>query len=64
MDETIREVLMRRDGASKEDCDELLAGAREDIWEGGQDPEEVVWEWFGLEPDYIWDPELEIGGVF
>ena len=63
MMETIREVLMRRDGASKEDCDELLAGAAEAIREG-QDPEEVVEEWFGLEPDYIWDPELGIGGVF
>lgn len=60
MMETIREVLVRRDGATKEDCDELLAGAREAIAEG-QDPEEVLAEWFGLEPDWIFDPELGLG---
>lgn len=59
MMETIREVLVRRAGATEEDCDELLAGAREALAKG-QDPEEVLEEWFGLAPDWLFDPELRL----
>jgi hypothetical protein len=51
---SIREVLMRRDGLSGEEADQLIAEAREELAEG-RDPEEICADWFGLEPDYIWD---------
>lgn len=51
---SIREVLMRRDGMSEEEADELIAEARKELTEG-RDPEEICVDWFGLEPDYIWD---------
>lgn len=55
--ETIREILKRRDGASDSECDEMLDEARGRIF-GGDDPEEVCAEEFGLEPDYVFDDEL------
>lgn len=51
---SIREVLMRRDGLSGEEADELIAEAREELAKG-RAPEEICEDWFGLEPDYIWD---------
>jgi len=52
--ETLKQVLMRRDGASSDDADEMITDARERVLEG-EDPEEVLREEFGLEPDYIFD---------
>jgi hypothetical protein len=52
--ETLKQVLMRRDGASSEDADKMIEEARERVFEG-EDPEEVLREEFGLEPDYIFD---------
>lgn len=52
--ETLKQVLMRRDGASSDDADEMVAEARERVLEG-EDPEEVLREEFGLEPDYVFD---------
>lgn len=57
--ETIREVLRRRDDMDDADIDELLAEAREEIQDGA-DPEEVLAETFGLEPDYLFDRELDL----
>lgn len=54
MDESILEVLMRRDGMSRESAQELIDDAKERIADG-EDPEEVLMEDFGLEPDYIFD---------
>lgn len=54
MNESIKDVIMRRDGLSSDDADDLINEAREAI-EGGEDPEEVLSEFFGLEPDYIFD---------
>lgn len=51
---SILRVLMRRDGMSRADAEDLIRAAREEVEEGG-DPEEVCEEWFGLEPDYIFD---------
>lgn len=50
---SILRVLMRRDGMSRADAEDLIREAR---WEvaNGADPEEVCAEEFGLEPDYIW----------
>lgn len=51
---SILRVLMRRDGLSRVEAEDLLREAR---WEvaNGANPEEVCAKEFGLEPDYIWD---------
>lgn len=54
MDETIKQILMRRDGMTATDADDLINEARGAVAEG-QDPEEVCEEYFGLDPDYIWE---------
>ena len=51
---SILRVLMRRDGMSRVDAQDLIEKAREEVEEGG-DPEEVCEEWCGLEPDYVMD---------
>ena len=53
--ESLREVLMRRDGLTSREAAEAIAEARERVLEGGEDPEEVLAEEFGLEPDYLFD---------
>lgn len=55
--ETIRQVLRRRNGLRDDEIDELLADAREEVAEGA-DPEEVLADHFGLEPDYLFDAEF------
>jgi hypothetical protein len=52
--ETLKEVLMRRDGLSPAEADDLIDEAKGRIL-AGEDPEEILEEEFGLEPDYIWD---------
>jgi len=52
--ETLLEVLMRRDQMTKEDAQELIDDARERIAEG-EDPEQILYYDFRLEPDYIFD---------
>lgn len=47
-------VLMRRDGLSLEEAYQELNYARERLADG-DDPEEILHEEFGLEPDYIFD---------
>lgn len=54
MSESLKQVIMRRDDMSSEEADELINEACEAINEG-EDPEEVLAEFFGLEPDYIFD---------
>ena len=59
MIDSIKTVIMRRDGISSEEADELIQGAKAELEEvidnGGDilDAEEVVKDWFGLEPDYL-----------
>ena len=56
MRETIKDILMRRDGMSEQDALGLIKDAREDMYqrlEEGEMPEDICTEWFGLEPDYI-----------
>ncbi len=59
MEETILEVLMRRDGMAEGDAENLIAEAKEDLQdrledrESFGDPEDICSDWFGLEPDYI-----------
>ncbi len=47
-------ILMKRDGMERDDAEDLLRDAREAV-EEGEDPEEVLADWFGLEPDYLED---------
>lgn len=56
---TIRETVMKRDGISSEEFDDLMAEAKERIEEEGVEmAEEILAEEFGLEPDYLFDREL------
>lgn len=52
--ESLKQVLMRRDGLSAVEAQELIYEAR-DMVENGADPEEVLAQDFGLEPDYVFD---------
>ena len=52
--ETLKEVIMRRDELSSDDADELIEEARARV-AAGEDPEEILYEEFGLEPDYIFE---------
>jgi len=47
-------ILMRRDDLSLEEAYEQLNEARERLADG-DDPEEILMEEFGLEPDYVFD---------
>lgn len=47
-------ILMKRDDMSREEAEEALQEARERMNEG-EDPEEILLEEFGLEPDYLFD---------
>jgi hypothetical protein len=49
----IVETLMRRDSISREEAQEMLEAARNDV-EDGLDPEEALKD-LGLEPDYVFD---------
>ena len=56
MKETIKQILMRRDGKTSQEAQELIDNARADFFERleeGEQPHEICAEWFGLEPDYI-----------
>ena len=55
--DTIRSILRTRDQASESDIDDLFASATDDIADG-VDPEDVLADTFGLEPDYLFDAEF------
>lgn len=52
--ETIVQILMSRDGMSREEAYELVQELRQRVREG-EDPEDLLYEELGLEPDYIWE---------
>ena len=52
--ETLKQVLMRRDKLSSDEADAAIAEAKE-LVAAGEDPEEVLYDEFGLEPDYVFD---------
>lgn len=52
--ETLKQVLMRRDRLTSDEADAAIAEAKERVAEG-EDPEEVLLDEFGLEPDYVFD---------
>ena len=47
-------IMMRRDGMERDDAEDLLQDARAAV-EDGEDPEEILQDYFGLEPDYVFD---------
>lgn len=53
--ESLKEVLMRRDNLSSEEADELIAYGRRLVLDHECDPEDVLLDEFGLEPDYVFD---------
>ena len=55
--DTIRSILHTRDQASESDIDDLFTNATDDIADG-LDPEDVLADTFGLEPDYLFDAEF------
>ena len=55
---TIKQVLIQRDGMQAEEADALIRQARADMntrLAQGEMPNEICSEWFGLEPDYIFE---------
>ena len=52
--ESLKQVLMRRDGMTSDEAEEAIADAQQQVCEGA-DPSEVLEYEFGLEPDYIFD---------
>ena len=52
--ESLKQVLMQRDGLSNREADERIEEAQARVI-NGEDPEEILLEEFGLEPDYFFD---------
>jgi hypothetical protein len=50
----ILSVLVRRDGLSPQEANELLSELKNRVLDG-EDPEEILSEELGLEPDYVFD---------
>lgn len=52
--ETLREVIKQRDNLTDDEFDELLESAKEDF-DLGDDPEDILYNHFGIEPDFVFD---------
>lgn len=50
--ESIEDILVRRDGMTRDEATEAVGEARQRVADG-ENPEEILEEEFGLEPDYI-----------
>ena len=50
----LKNIIMRRDGLSEEEADKGIKAAKKRVL-AGEDPEELLYEEFGLEPDYVFD---------
>lgn len=51
----LMQIIIERDGLSREEAAQAIAYARHLVHNEGQDPEEVLQDEFGLESDYIFD---------
>ena len=54
----IVEILMRRDGISQLEAENLVEECREELWDVAargnyQECEDIVYSYLGLEPDYL-----------
>lgn len=52
--ESIADILVRRDGCDRSEAEDLVAEAKERV-ANGEDPETILHDEFGLEPDYIFE---------
>jgi hypothetical protein len=50
----LRDVLMERDRMTEEEANAAIAEARREV-RAGADPDDVLQDSFGLEPDYVFD---------
>jgi len=50
---SITEVLIKRDGMSRLEANQVIRDARKRVLMDGEDPEGILLNEFGLEPDYI-----------
>jgi hypothetical protein len=50
----LKKILMERDGLDEDMADELIELMRADVADG-ENPEDVLMDWVGLEPDYFLD---------
>lgn len=53
-EESLRDILIRRDGETFESANDRIREARARVADG-ENPEEVLEEEFGLEPDWIFE---------
>lgn len=51
---TLKQVLIERDGLTESEADEQIKEAKQRVLDG-EDPEEILLDEFGLEPDYFFD---------
>lgn len=54
----LKKALMERDGLTSEEADKKIAECQEDLNErlaNGEMPDDILMEYFGLDPDYIMD---------
>ena len=54
--ETIKEVLMKRDGITENEADDLIADAVAELnyrLANNEDAFDICQEYFGIEPDYL-----------
>ena len=56
--EKVKDVLMRRDGISEDEADDLIRDFKEELdmvlsGKSDADPDDLIREYFGLEPDYL-----------
>ena len=58
---SVREIVKARDGIGEAEVDDMVEKYRHGC-DDGEDPEELIQDIFGLEPDYIFDPELNAFG--
>ena len=54
MTDSLKHILMVRDGMTSQEADDAITEAKERVVEG-EDPEQILHDDFGLEPDYIFE---------
>lgn len=52
--ERIIDILMDRDSMPRSEAEEMIHDAKVRVL-NGEDPEEILYEEFGLEPDYVFE---------
>lgn len=54
MTNRIADILMSRDSMSRSEAEEMVHDAKVRVL-NGEDPEEILYDDFGLEPDYVFE---------